>query len=201
MNTGRLLARVVIGGLFVGHGTQKLLGRFDGPGIEGTADMMDSIEMRPAKAHAYAAGVAETTGGALLALGAATPLAAASLIGVMLTAIRKVHLQNGPWNQDQGYEYNLVLIAALMAIVDGGPGPISIDKLRGKGKRGFPAMLGALGLGAAASTIAIEVGRRGKTRQVDLASYEAKHAHEAQPAPVETPTETAMTTESQPPLT
>ncbi len=195
MNTGRLLARLVIGGLFVGHGTQKLLGKFDGPGIEGTAEMMDSIEMRPATAHAYAAGITETAGGAMLALGAATPVAAASLIGVMITAIRKVHGQNGPWNSDRGFEYNLVLIAALMAIVDGGPGPLSVDKLRGKSRRGLPAMVGALGLGAAASTIAIELGRRGAPRRIDIAGYEAKHAQE--PAP--TPTETAMTTEEQVP--
>jgi putative oxidoreductase len=195
MNTGRLVARGVIGGLFVGHGLQKLAGKFDGPGIEGTKGMMESLEMRPAAAHAYAAGITETTGGALLALGAATPLAAASLIGVMITAIRKVHGQNGPWNADKGYEYNLVLIAALLAIVDGGPGPVSIDALRRKSRRGFPAMVGALGLGAAASTIAIELGRRGKTQQIDVAGYEARHAEQPQP------TETAMTTESQPPLT
>jgi putative oxidoreductase len=195
MNTGRLLARLTIGGLFVGHGLQKLTGQFDGPGIEGTKGMMDSLEMRPATAHAYAAGITETAGGALLALGAATPVAAASLMGVMITAIRKVHAKNGPWNADQGYEYNLVLIAALMAIVDGGPGPISVDKLRGKGTRGFPAMIGALGLGAAASTIAVELGRRGRPRQVDVAGYEARHADEA-PAP----TESAVTTEGQPPL-
>jgi putative oxidoreductase len=208
MNTGRLVARTVIGGLFVGHGLQKLAGKFDGPGIEGTKDMMESLEMRPAPLHAYAAGLTETAGGAMLALGAATPVAAASLIGVMLTAIRKVHLKNGPWNSDQGYEYNLVLIAALLAIVDGGPGPVSIDALRRKSRRGFPAMVGALGLGAAASTVAIELGRRGKSRRIDVAGYEAKHAQEAretqesaesqdsQPAP----TETAMTTESQTPL-
>jgi putative oxidoreductase len=200
MNTGRLLARVVIGGLFVGHGTQKLLGKFDGPGIDGTREMMESLEMRPATAHAYAAGITETAGGALLALGAATPVAAASLIGVMITAIRKVHGKNGPWITDHGYEYNLVMIAALMAIVDGGPGPISVDKLRGKSKRGFPAMVGALGLGAAASTLAIEVGRRGKPTQIDVAGYEAKHAEQPQPTPAPSPTETAMTTEAQPPL-
>jgi putative oxidoreductase len=176
MNTGRLIARTVIGGLFVGHGLQKLTGQFDGPGIEGTKGMMDSLEMRPTTAHAYAAGVSETAGGALLALGAATPLAAASLIGVMVTAIRKVHLKNGPWISQQGYEYNLVLIAALMAIVDGGPGPISIDKLRGKSRRGLPAMLGALGLGAAASTIAIELGRRGQPDRIDLTEHEQAQA-------------------------
>jgi putative oxidoreductase len=196
MNTGRLIARVVIGGLFVGHGLQKLTGKFDGPGIERTKGMMESLEMRPATVHAYAAGVTETAGGAMLAAGAATPLAAASLIGVMITAIRKVHLRNGPWVSDRGYEYNLVLIAALLAIVDGGPGPVSLDTLRRKSRRGFPAMLGALGIGAAASTIAIELGRRGTQREIDLASYESAREGESPEhgiAPAPLPTETSAT--------
>jgi putative oxidoreductase len=208
MNTGRLIARLVVGGLFVGHGLQKLEGRFDGPGIDGTKEMMESIEMRPAKAHAYAAGVTETAGGALLAAGAATPLAAASLIGVMVTAIRKVHLKNGPWVMNQGYEYNLVLIAALLAIVDGGPGPISVDALRRKSRRGFPAMLGALGLGAAASTIAVELGRRASERQIDIASYESeREAQTAEeqivpaPLPTEAPAPKKTASPSTPPAT
>jgi putative oxidoreductase len=176
MNTGRLAARVVIGGLFVGHGLQKLQGKFDGPGIEGTAKMMDSIGLRPAVPNAYAAGVTETAGGALLVLGAATPLAAASLIGTMITAIRTVHGKNGPWVTNRGYEYNLVLIAALLAIVDGGPGPISVDKVRGHGKRGTWAMLGALGLGAATSTIAVELGRSNPPKEIDLTEREPLRA-------------------------
>ncbi len=198
MNTGRLLARLVVGGLFVGHGLQKLDGRFDGPGIDGTKEMMKSLEMRPATAHAYAAGVTETAGGAMLAAGAATPLAAASLIGVMITAIRKVHLKNGPWNSNGGFEYNVVLIAALLAIVDGGPGPVSVDALRRKSRRGLPAALGALGLGAAASTIAIELGRRGTQREIDIAGYESERDSRAggertgpAPVPTEVPPATA----------
>jgi putative oxidoreductase len=176
MNSGRLAARLVIGGLFVGHGMQKLQGSFDGPGIEDTAKMMDRIDMRPGVANAYAAGITETAGGAMLALGAATPLAAASLIGTMITAIRKVHGKNGPWITDRGWEYNAVLIAALLAIVDGGPGPVSVDAIRRKSSRGPFAMLGALGLGAAASTIAVELGRLGAPHEIDLTSYEPKHA-------------------------
>ena len=178
MNTGRLVARLVIGGLFVGHGLQKLKGDFDGPGIAGTAKMMNKIGMRPAVPIAYAAGITETAGGAMLALGAATPFAAAGLIGTMITAIRTVHAENGVWITDKGYEYNLVMIAALLAIVDGGPGPVSVDMLRHRGSRGFLAMLGSLGLGAAASTIAIELGRGG-AKQIDLTRYEPKHAHAA----------------------
>ncbi|HEX3901052.1 MAG TPA: DoxX family protein [Mycobacteriales bacterium] len=176
MNTGRLAARLVIGGLFVGHGLQKLEGAFDGPGIDDTAKMMDEIGMKPGLPNAYAAALTETAGGAMLVLGAATPLAAASLIGTMITAIRTVHGKNGPWITNRGWEYNAVLIAALLAIVDGGPGPISIDAIRRKSHRGPLAMIGALGLGAAASTLVVELGRAGTPQHIDLTSYEPKHA-------------------------
>ncbi len=36
MNIARFAARGIIGGLFIGHGTQKLKGWFGGPGLEGT---------------------------------------------------------------------------------------------------------------------------------------------------------------------
>jgi putative oxidoreductase len=97
MQFGRLAARAVIGGLFIGHGTQKLFGWFGGPGLEGTEQMMGALEMRPTRTNAIAAGLSESVGGALLVLGAATPAAAASLIGTMTTAIHKVHRPNGPW--------------------------------------------------------------------------------------------------------
>ena len=115
VSVGRLAARVVIGGLFIGHGTQKLFGWFGGPGRAGTEGMMDSLQMRPAKVHAYAAGVTETVGGGLLVAGLATPAAAAMLTGVMTTAIKKVHLANGPWAANGGWEYNAVLIAVRLA--------------------------------------------------------------------------------------
>jgi len=122
MSIARLAARVVIGGLFVGHGTQKLFGWFGGPGPEGTEAMMESLQLRPAKAHARLAGATETVAGSLLAVGLATPAAAAGLTGVMTTAIRKVHLPNGPWAANGGWEYNVVLIAAVAALAETGPG-------------------------------------------------------------------------------
>jgi putative oxidoreductase len=159
MNLGRLLARTAIGGLFVGHGTQKLFGWFGGPGLEGTGQMMDQLELRPAKRNALASGLSETAGGALLILGAATPVAAAILNGSMFTAIRKVHLDKGPWNTKGGYEYNLVLIAALTALVETGPGRPSVD---GDRLKGAGWALAALAGGAAGSVAAIELGRRGE---------------------------------------
>src|ERR1700710_2714361 len=112
MKFGRLLARLFIGGLFIGHGTQKLFGWFGGPGIDGVAAGFESMGLRPGRRNAIASGLSEAAGGAALTLGLAMPVAGAALIGTMITAIRTVHLKNGPWASDGGYEYNLVLIAA-----------------------------------------------------------------------------------------
>ena len=61
-------------------------------------------------------------GGALLAAGLATPAAAAAITGVMATAIRTVHQPNGPWVTENGWEYPAVIIAAVLAIAEVGPG-------------------------------------------------------------------------------
>jgi putative oxidoreductase len=160
MQLGRFIARGVIGSLFIGHGTQKLFGSFGGPGLAGTDGMMEALEMRPARRNSLAAGVTETAGGALLIAGLATPVAAAGLIGVMITAIRKVHLPNGPWAANGGWEYNAVLIAALTALAEDGPGDLSLDAATGMERSGAKWGLGALALGALASTLTIELGRR-----------------------------------------
>jgi putative oxidoreductase len=160
MNIGRVLARLTIGGLFVGHGTQKLFGWFGGPGVEGTTGMMDKLEMRPPRRNAWAAGVSEAGGGALLAAGALTPAAAAMLTGVMTTAIRKVHLEKGLWNTAGGYEFNLTLIAAAIALVDSGPGEPSVDEALGLELNGTFWALAALAAGVAGSAAAIEIGKR-----------------------------------------
>jgi putative oxidoreductase len=149
MNIGRLILRAVVGGYFFGHGTQKLFGWFGGHGPEGTGQFFEALGLRPGKRHALAAGAAEAGGGSLLILGAATPLAAAVLIATMLTAIKRVHLAKGPWVADGGYEYNLVLIAALIALAETGPGSPSVDSARGSSLVGAKGALLAAALGAA----------------------------------------------------
>ena len=159
MKAGRLIARAVIGGLFIGHGTQKLFGWFDGPGPDATAGMMKSLGIEPAKPNAQAAALSETLGGALLVAGAATPLAAAALIGTMVSAIRLVHAPKGLWATNGGYEFNLVLIAALLAIVDSGPGEPSVDNALGIKDYGPRWALASLAAGFAGSTAVVQAGR------------------------------------------
>jgi putative oxidoreductase len=151
MKLARLATRVVVGGLFLGHGMQKLTGQFQGNGLEATAAAFDSMGLRPGRRNAIAAGVSEAGGGALLALGAATPLAGAALIGTMITAIRTVHWKNGVWVTKGGYEYNAVLIAAVAMLVEAGPGPLSFDRLTGRERSGLFVALAALAAGVAGS--------------------------------------------------
>ena len=149
MKIGRLLLRLTVGGFFFGHGTQKLFGWFGGHGIEPTAQMFDSLGMRPGRRNAIAAGAAEAGGGAALALGLATPLAAGAITSVMLTAIHRVHLKNGPWVTNGGYEYNAVLIAAVLALAEVGPGKLSLDHALGRERSGPGWALAAAAVGAA----------------------------------------------------
>lgn len=137
MSFGSTLTRGVVGPLFVGHGAQKLFGWFGGYGLEGTGSYFESLGLRPGKRHATAAGVAETVGGALLTLGALTPLASTLISGTMVTAIRKAHSGNGPWVTNGGYEYCVTVIAAVTAVADSGPGRLSFDEAR------FPDFNGA----------------------------------------------------------
>lgn len=162
MRIGRLLLRLVVGGLFFGHGTQKLFGWFDGPGLDGTTGMMKGLGLEPARDNAIAASATEAAGGAMILTGTLTPVAAAGLIGTMITAIRTVHFRNGLWNGGGGYEFNLVLIAALFYLAENGPGCVSVDAAVGCRCAGQSRWhgLAALAAGAAGSTLVIGRGRR-----------------------------------------
>ena len=146
--------RVLVGALFVGHGAQKVLGKLGGAGPEGTGQFFEMSGLRPGRQMAVAAGMSEMTGGALLALGLFVPVGAAMLSGTMVTAIRAVHADKGPWVTDGGWEYPAVLLAAIFALTDAGPGPLSLDKALGNDHLHGPAwalaQLAAGGAGAAA---------------------------------------------------
>ncbi len=152
MKIGRLLLRLTVGSLFIGHGTQKLYGWFGGPGLEAISQGFESMGMRPGRRNALAAGTAETAGGTALVLGFATPLAASALTSTMLTAINRVHLKNGPWAANGGYEYNLVMIAAVLALTEVGPGELSLDHALGTERSG-PGWALAAGVAGVAGAV------------------------------------------------
>ena len=107
MDIGRVLARATIGGLFIGHGTQKLFGWFGGPGIDQTTGMMDSSRCGRRARTRWQRGSPRRRVVRCSPRGRSCPSAGALLTGTMATAIRKVHLHKGLWNTGGGYEFNL----------------------------------------------------------------------------------------------
>jgi putative oxidoreductase len=111
---------------FTHPATQKLFGWFGSHGLEGTGQFFESSGLRPGEEHARLAGAAEA-GGAMLALGFLTPLAASLLTGVMSVAFWNVHKDNGLWVTNNGYEYVLTIAALLFALTEAGPGGLALD--------------------------------------------------------------------------
>jgi putative oxidoreductase len=153
MNIGRLLLRLTIGTTFVVHGTQKLRGWFGGYGPDGTGQFFESIGLRPGREHAVAAGATEAGCGALIALGLATPAAAAGLTAVMITALRTAVWKDGV--KPATGEFEVLLATAALALAETGPGRPSLDAALGIEKRGAGWALAALAAGAAGSTMVL----------------------------------------------
>jgi putative oxidoreductase len=131
MDIGLLLLRLALGLTLAAHGTQKLLGWFGGGGLEPTGQFFAMLGFTPGRRHALMAGLAETVGGLLLALGLLTPLGAAAAIAVMFVAVFSVHIKKGFFLQNSGYEYNFLIVVAALALAFTGPGSLSFDALLG----------------------------------------------------------------------
>lgn len=126
MDIGLFIVRVVVGVIMAYHGTEKLFGWWGADGLDGAATFFARQGYRPPRLLAAVAGLAETTGGALLALGLLTPLAALILVGTFVN-ITLLHLPNGLSRRNNGCEYELVLCGATVAIAFTGPGGYALD--------------------------------------------------------------------------
>jgi putative oxidoreductase len=165
MDLALLVLRCAIGLLFIAHGTQKLLG------FRQTAELFESLNMRPGRMHAAAAATAETAGGALLALGLLTPIGAVLTIATMVAAVLTVHLPRGFWNTNGGYEFNAVLVAAAFALAGTGPGAWSLDNALGIDWASTGWALVALAAGLLGGAGAVLSGRMVSTRGDRPASH------------------------------
>jgi putative oxidoreductase len=131
MNLGLLIIRLAVGLTLAAHGAQKLFGWFGGGGLGGIAQMFEKVGLRPGRAFALIAGLAETCGGLLLAVGLITPAASAAILANMMVAAAVVHLRNGFFAHQGGWEYNLVLAASALGVAFAGPGAFSLDAVLG----------------------------------------------------------------------
>lgn len=143
-----LMLRLTIGPMMMTHGLNKVFGP---GGIEGTTRWFDGLGFKPAHVHARMAAATEIGTGALLTVGAMTPLASAGVVGVMTSAAATDHKGKGFFIFKGGWEYVAVVGGVTTAIAALGPGRISVDGLRGKPRGGFIRALLAAALGVAAA--------------------------------------------------
>jgi putative oxidoreductase len=125
---GLTALRIPVGIIFAAHGAQKLFGWFGGYGLEGTAGWMASIGLAPGYLMALLAGSAELFGGLALIAGLLVRPAAAGLAFTMVVAIVSVHIGNGLFMSNNGYEFGLALLAASVALAVSGAGNGSLDR-------------------------------------------------------------------------
>ncbi|HJV24509.1 MAG TPA: DoxX family protein [Aromatoleum sp.] len=123
-----LALRIPVGIIFIAHGAQKLFGWFGGYGLTGTGQWMESIGLTPGYLMALMSGSAEFFGGLALLLGLLVRPASAVLSFTMLVAIFSVHIGNGLFNANKGYEFGLALLAVSVALLVSGGGSFSFDR-------------------------------------------------------------------------
>jgi putative oxidoreductase len=159
MELGLFIIHVTVGVLLAGHGAQKLFGWFQGHGLEGTGGFMETLGMRPGRQMAFAAGASEFFGGALLALGLATPLAAAVIGATMLVAGRTAHAGKGPWATNGGWELPLTYAIVAIGLAFNGAGQWSLDNAVGWDVAGLWWGIGATAVAGIGGLGAIAFGR------------------------------------------
>lgn len=125
---GLTILRIAVGVIFAAHGSQKLFGLFGGYGLAGTAQYMDSIGLHPGYLMATLAGGTEFFAGLALIIGLLVRPAALGLTFLSLVAIFTVHISNGLFMANNGYEFALALLGGSLAVLIEGAGKLSVDR-------------------------------------------------------------------------
>jgi putative oxidoreductase len=138
--------RLMIGYGFMAHGCAKLI-----RGRAAFAQLLEQIQAPLPEVTARVSTLIEIFGGLAILAGAFVAAVSVPLIVMMLVAMFTVHLRygfsaintigltaDGPKFGPPGYEVNLLYIAGLLALILGGAGPFSIDRLLAR-RNGEPA--------------------------------------------------------------
>jgi putative oxidoreductase len=129
--------RLIVGFGFMQHGYAKLA-----RGPEFFAGILHALGMPMADLLSWATILIELFGGLAILLGLLVPIASIPMAVVLIVAIVTVHIPNGFSSikllsvtatgahfGQPGYEADLLYLAAISALVLGGPGPFSLDRL------------------------------------------------------------------------
>jgi len=131
-------ARLLLGGYMGIHASQKLLGKFHGPGLEGAGAMFEKNGLAPGKQMAKAAAATEITGGLLTVTGFASPAGPLAIAGVMTVAAAH-NRQGGLMAVRGGIELPVAYATLALTLAATGPGKYKIGP-------SLPGKLTAIGI-------------------------------------------------------
>ncbi len=126
---GLTIVRLTLAVIFLAHGSQKVFGWFGGSGLQGFATWLAGYGVP--SWLAYVAAFAELLGGLFFLMGCSAIFGALLTIPVMIGAVTLIHWQHGFFSQNEGFEYPLSLIFFSLAILVGGPGCCTLNRLCG----------------------------------------------------------------------
>lgn len=127
--------RLALGAVMIGHGAQKVLGSFGGPGFEKFISSTTPFGfMKPTWLWLGAAALSELVGGLLIVLGLLTRVGAFLIACTMLTAVVGVHW--GSFFAPKGFEYAMALLGMALALLISGGGMASVDLALSRGSSG-----------------------------------------------------------------
>ncbi len=131
-------ARLLLGGYMFIHASQKLLGKFHGPGLEGAGAMFEKNGLAPGKQMASAAAATEITGGLLTITGIANPAGPLAVAGAM--SVAATHNRHGGLMAIRGgVELPVSYLTLALTLAATGPGKYKIGP-------SLPRALTALGV-------------------------------------------------------
>lgn len=126
LDLSMFILRLIIGAIFIAHGSQKLFGMFNGIGIEGTTKIIEGLGWPNPDLTAIVWGCIEFIGGICLTFGIIARWAAVTIVLTMLVRLWEINLAYGFFVQEGGIEYNLLVIGACVPLMLLGGGSWSV---------------------------------------------------------------------------
>jgi putative oxidoreductase len=118
-------ARLLLGGYMGIHASQKLWGKFHGPGLEVIGGVFEQHGLAPGREMAMAAAATELTGGALTITGVAFPAGPLAVAGAM--AVAAAHNRDGGLMASRnGVELPVAYVTLALTLAAAGPGRYKI---------------------------------------------------------------------------
>jgi putative oxidoreductase len=180
---GLLVSRLAVGLSYASHGAQKAFGWFDGPGPQGAAGFMESLDLSPGAQYATLASYGEIGSGLAIALGLGGPIGPAVVLSGMVVAQTTVHAKNGFYASKGGIELGVLYSAAALAFASSGYGALSLDRLFGLDRKLRHPALTALAIAAGVAAGYAVLGQRDDSPPPGtLATPTIKGEHNGQPS-------------------